>query len=148
MSLETWKEEFYSLPATGLEERDMTGLARSSITKYKNDLDLEATKLSLLKWTGLLPENLEKHGLKWTGNGNIVDSYKEYFIVGASSCHLCTLYNILDGNCAGCPLNDFSNGLQCGPGSAYKNFKSTLNPQFVIDALEGTLKMIEERISS
>lgn len=44
MSFASWKEEFYPVPAN----------------ECSHDQALEH---SILKWTGLLPENLEKHGV-------------------------------------------------------------------------------------
>lgn len=44
MSLETWKEEFYKIPA-------------------EECIKEQALDHSITKWEGLRPENLQKHGL-------------------------------------------------------------------------------------
>ena len=77
MSLETFKEEFYPVDAS---QGDIMS-------------ELEATEACLLKWTGLLPENLKKHGVVINGYGDLTEDQcsNERFWMDGSSCHLCML---------------------------------------------------------
>jgi len=76
MSLETWKKEFYPVPASTVSEKN-------------------AVKHCLQKWTGLLKKNLRKHSVK---SYDICDSIG----TGSTSCALCLYY--LDDNCVSCPI--------------------------------------------
>lgn len=91
MCYQTWKEEFYSQLTDEIVEK-MT--------------PLEAVEHALKKWEGALPENLEKHGVR----------YKFYRIspdidtisglrFDYSTCSLCKKYE----DCVGCPLYKYEN---------------------------------------
>jgi hypothetical protein len=93
MSIESWKAEFYPVPAEDCPQNDKDMLAHAK-----------------LKWSGLVPETLEKHRLSvfayW-----LKDSEDERFHVGDTTCSLCFRYMEYD-ECAGCPLCAV-NGLPC-----------------------------------
>lgn len=81
MSLETWKAEFYPIPADGVPEG-------------------EALAHSLKKWEGLRKENLKKHGLR-TRFGRLGNIH-----IDASTCALCHHYlHTAAGTCIACPLS-------------------------------------------
>ena len=70
MSFDTWKEEFYPVDADDCPRE-------------------QALEHSILKWTGLLPENLEKHGVK-KETSYIGDLDGENWLrIDAGSCALC-----------------------------------------------------------
>lgn len=133
MSLDTWKQIYYSVRA-----RDVP-----------ND-PIEATKHSLLKWRGLMPEVLEQHELKLTApalyepevggkNLSISDTscalchrYAEPPTEDTPSCHLCPLYDTLEGQ--GC--DDF--------GQPYNVFIRRGDPEPMIAALEETLERLNK----
>lgn len=76
MSLDTWKAEFYPVPADSVPESD-------------------TLSHSLRKWEGLRKENLEKHGLQADVGGFHIDS---------STCALCQHY-LKSGWCYPCPIS-------------------------------------------
>jgi hypothetical protein len=122
MSLETWKAEFYPIPADEVSVDD-------------------AVQHSLRKWRGLTKENLEKHAL----------SQKDFFIkendgdypllsIDDSTCALC--YHFINDKCVACPLfkvlskrcDDEEN---CSfKESSYGAFVEESNPLPMIEALE------------
>lgn len=139
----SWLDEFY--PVTAEE-------FGSKMKKNKNDIqvEIEAIKLSLRKWQGLLSKNLKKYGLKSDGskvtdNNNCVIIY-----ISASSCSLCELYFSMSDSCDKCPLSkhlgytcDYSNGVEP---SVYN--RSIEDPSIMVDLLKEMLKEREEEIES
>lgn len=69
MSLKTWQEEFYPIPADKTEFGD-------------------ALDHSLRKWEGTTPGNLAKHGVKLNGP-ELSDSDGYYMRLNSDSCALC-----------------------------------------------------------
>jgi hypothetical protein len=71
MSIETWKAEFYPIPAHETNEAD-------------------AIDHSLQKWLGLLPENLDKHGVI-LDSGIVMEQGEpeDGVAIDAGSCSLC-----------------------------------------------------------
>jgi hypothetical protein len=124
MSLETWKAEFYPIPADEVPVED-------------------AVQHSLRKWRGLTKENLNKHGLN-----------QEDYLIGEAeededhppltiddrSCALC--HHFMDGKCVACPLfkvlskrcDDEEN--RSFKESPYGAFVEEGNPLPMIEALE------------
>jgi len=96
MSLKTWKKEFYPIPADKVSKG-------------------EALDHSIRKWTGLLPRNLEKHGLIRGGGGVIFAASNMDFClsVNASTCALCQHADINGTECTGCILCDARRGIPC-----------------------------------
>ena len=70
MSLASWKEEFYPVRASNCPRE-------------------QALEHSILKWTGLLPENLEKHGVVKSSYYIETPDKAEDLLIDESSCALC-----------------------------------------------------------
>jgi len=123
MSLETWKAEFYPIPAHEVPVED-------------------AVQHSLRKWRGLTKENLEKHGLVRRKNV-IIESGVWRFGVESDSCSLCKHYLSPFSNCHHCPLANVLGG-RCDEDqgdldevdSPYHEFTRNGNPLPMIEALE------------
>lgn len=113
MSLESWKEEFYPVPANEVSEAD-------------------AVKHSRRKWIGLRPENLIHHKVwmhdsKLTGKDGTLE-------INSESCALCHHY--LDPTCKECPLRKLL-GRPCDiVGKPYEVFFRRYDPELMITALE------------
>jgi len=91
MSILTWKEEFYPVPASKVSSE-------------------EAVQHSLRKWEGLRPENLRKHKVSITG-GKVTDdeavNLTESVGIDSTSCALCFLHrddSDYYNPCNACPL--------------------------------------------
>ena len=103
MSLETWKAEFYPVEADKATGSDM-----------------EALDHSIVKWTGLLKNNLEKHGVeKERLRERLIifgtDFGTDAFIVNGTSCALCRKYTKVrddEPDCNECPIWRMT-GLNC-----------------------------------
>jgi hypothetical protein len=130
MSLQTWKKEFYPVPADDVEAPD-------------------AIAHSLQKWIGLRPENLKKHGvqIKHRAVENInphgLEDYG-YIPISDSTCSLCAVYfeeDSYDG-CSACPLALARGGAACdnpmdGEGmSPYDVFTRSSDPEPMIMLLK------------
>jgi len=124
MSLETWQEEHYPVPANS----DTLKTAIQSI------------KHSLQKWIGLRFDNLEKHGIRLSGRhihergylGNLDKSLR----IDTSSCSLCVDYLVKGSTCYLCPLYKRL-GVSCDTeGQPYVRFCESGDPEPMIKALE------------
>lgn len=149
MSLETWKAEFYPIPAW-----------RSN---QETDLKVSIAH-SLKKWTGLRPENLARHKVRisgrrsWqavipAGDPDIQQGELEgrkrpgSLLIDASSCSLCLRFF----SCTPCPLYHELGGNLCdedaphfkGP---YMSWVLDTNPEPMIQALTRTLEREEMKI--
>lgn len=94
MSIETWKVEFYPVPASEVCAED-------------------ALQHSLRKWIGLREENLGKHACFVSTSVVLADGRKE-FDLNSSSCALCvSYYTSSDGyKCSSCPIVKLT-GMSC-----------------------------------
>ena len=138
MSIETWKKEFYPVPA----HRRMT--------------DGQAVAHSLKKWSGLTKKNLDKHKLmiaeSYITSSIIEDSglFSKSLEIASRTCALC-----LKGPCSmKCPLHRHL-GHPCDSGFGTKRSSSRLegrpysvwiligNAEPMIKALKGTMKMLK-----
>jgi len=128
MSIKSWKEEFYPVPAQKVSKKD-------------------AIKHSLTKWLGLTKENLEKHGLRSHWGGLLAidpGAHKIFFTIDDNTCALCHHYMEYqnDEPCINCPLvkNHFVTSEGCGQGDTddiYSQFRSEKNnPLPMIKALK------------
>jgi hypothetical protein len=130
MSLETWKAEFYPVPAS---------------TPMNT---VEACEHSLRKWRGLTTESLAKHGCEKIPNSVfITDAAEERFEITGYTCSLCHAYHNLSwlAGCGECPINKV-NGTSCDRGEdPYRSFTLKGNPQPMIEALEKALAWAMER---
>lgn len=78
MSIYTWLDEFLPVSAVDATESNLV-----------------AAKHALLKWSGALPPNLEKHGVKYADH--TIFSLDDDIIFAAYNCALCKMYpNIKD----------------------------------------------------
>jgi hypothetical protein len=94
MSVESWKEEFYSEPA------DQVPAGR-------------AARHSLKKWKGVLPENLKKHNVAYI-NGRVFDRYRDDEVIfGSDTCALCQAFDVGDEPCRNCTLTHARQGVSC-----------------------------------
>ena len=116
MTIETWKQEFYHIPASS----DMT--------------DKEAIEHAILKWEGFREKNRRKHKL----NRFVPILFDENgceFIFGVMTCSLCLKYSSSD--CTSCPLT--VQGYKCS--NAYSPYRKAMNgnPAKLIAALKECL---------
>lgn len=131
MSLQTWKDEFYPVEAKEATQDDKTALLHS-----------------IKKWTGLLPENMKKHDVKYSESikTDLIDNEPfAYFGVDAYSCALCCRHVLPKGSCDKCPLARHL-GERCDNTdiSPYQIYNATQNPEPMLQALLDTLKEFEE----
>lgn len=130
MTLETWKQEFYPVPA-------------SEVAKE------EAGNHGLQKWIGLRHDNLLKHQVVLDefsvceDYDNLdIDGEYEYLDIDGESCALCEHY-FMSGNsssfCVKCPLYFGLGHKRCDQGkkSPYAIWLDTHNPEPMIEALAG-----------
>ena len=139
MSIESWKAEFYPIPAEAVPED-------------------QALNHSYRKWQGLLPENLARHGLIQVGtmlfvDEGITDEYQiqmqqnPVFYVDGISCALCFHHHSKSEKndfvlCGNCPLRKVR-GVPCdstlGVGdnaiSPYAAFTLRKDPRPMLDWL-------------
>ncbi len=88
MSIVTWLDEFY--PKTVYDLSD-------------NLTDLECIDHSILKWSGALPENLEKHNVIYASYA--IRSDETNFTFDGHTCALCQIYRTEDYGCYNPELN-------------------------------------------
>ena len=131
MSLDTWKKEFYPIPAKECKKKD-------------------ALEHSLKKWIGLRIKNLEKHGVIKKGF-RIIEDLKdeyEYLHIADSSCALCIHYLNNEGiKCIKCPLSKSRNGTACDKGrsSPYENFTNHSEPEPMIRLIRKAIKQSKQK---
>lgn len=88
MSLKSWLDEFYPVPASKVSKED-------------------ALEHSIQKWKGLLPDNLKKHNVAYRGEEILscdITDIVQSFMFTASSCALCKHWYDGDSGCPECPL--------------------------------------------
>lgn len=146
MTMETWKAEFYPVPA----DTPMT--------------DIEALEFSIQKWKGYRKENLDRHGLEVDPycNADIVQlDYNErlsgqlgrpayrkvaYFSFNSDTCPLCHIFLYANNNCSACVITK-QLGMACHgfKGSAYREFRYSGDPEPMIKLLETTLELVKQK---
>ena len=133
MSLQSWKDVFYST-----EAEKFKGLKQTP----KNEL--KAVNHCIRKWEGLSEGNLEGHDLDFDFYFNKVLSYgDEVLNIDATSCALCMLHCLY---CDDCIL--YKLGYYCESGtSPYKKLWSE-GPQPMIDALNECKQELENKIGT
>lgn len=97
MSLSTWKEKYYPIPANKTERE-------------------EALDRSIGKWEGLTETALKKHGLEVIdGDLREIEDPAEIFDIDSDSCALCWHYYEEPDlpHCARCPLAFLRAGVRC-----------------------------------
>lgn len=135
MGIASWKKEFYK------------GRVRDAA---KDDLD--AINHSLLKWTGLLPENLERHGVVRgersiqgdDGRGNI-----KWFYINDETCALCHQVHVVDyhSGCGDCLYHQwYTESCDANARSPYEVWRLQGNPVPMIKALENVRDKVERDV--
>ena len=120
MSIETWKQEFYHVPATA------------------NMTDREAIEHGIQKWEGFKAKNRRKHNVNRT-NYTLCDALNE-FSFGIETCALCLKY--YTGGCLACPLH--KQGYSCTYFDSPYDAAHNGNPAAMIAALKKCLVNIQE----
>jgi hypothetical protein len=127
MSLESWKAEFYPVPASECPAED-------------------AIEHSLRKWRGLRPEALARHGVGTKGT-RLFAAVDGFFYISATNCALCEQF-FQDAEeedekaCADCPLAISRGGVSCSKAregesfAPWEAFGAGNNPEPMIAALE------------
>ncbi len=119
MSINSWKAEFY--------KGRVKHAARNAVS---------ATEHSIVKWTGLSPENLKKHGLIQSDDMLINEATQGMFQVGVSECALCEYDTDM---CSMCPLDAVGAG--CSErNSPYHVWWQTGDNKPMMKALQKALK--------
>lgn len=148
MSIATWKEEFYPVPASRIVKKD-------------------AAAHSLKKWRGLTKANLKKHGLEKDYALIIPYTGAAFFRVDASTCALCIRYYSKDVEveddyrdyareyeyqaCSKCPLfialgnNPCTYAPKNRLNSPYGKWIDTGDATDMIKALEKTVKLVNKK---
>lgn len=156
MSLKTWKEEFY--PTRAIEHR-MPGQGDDPDMRPTREQALAALDHSILKWSGLTPENLARHEVQVIGTAagcNLYDSatVSASMWVNSETCALCVLFldnhreegetavGADESRCGGCPLVAARGGFACDESphgmAPYMQFASLAgrDPQPMLDLLK------------
>lgn len=132
MSIETWESESYPTPAF-----------------EASGSPLEAAQHSLLKWQGLLPENLKKHSLILADCDLYEVVYEDpKFSVSANNCALCLLAERLNGHerfgsCSSCPMHT-ELGTTCD-NKLWSKFVCINDAQPMVDTLAELVSVLEEK---
>lgn len=123
MTMQTWKREYYPVPAHKVETKE------------------QAIEHSIKKWEGLTKEALEKHGINKEEEGNYIYYNLTTFNIDVDSCALCYLY--LNGDnynpCAGCPLYQSGNGCMRKNKNPYDEWVNNNNASLMVNALRALL---------
>ena len=118
MSLKTWLDEFYPIPAAKVSKED-------------------ALEHSIRKWKGLLPENLEKHQVVYQWE-ELQSQNEEELIqplpISSSSCALCQHWYDDESGCPECPLVKAGNNCCEDYDSAWRERYN--NPARMVEELE------------
>lgn len=132
MSLKTWKQEFYPTEVNQVSPHN-------------------SLNHSITKWTGLLPENLKKHGVKYV-YGMLSDGIDSFAITTSSTCSLC--FHFAHKECELCPLYIVRGNVQCDSPKGderenpYHAFTYRDNPQPMLDWLHKAKKIHNETYPS
>lgn len=138
MTLRTWKDEFYPVPADD-----------PSI-----ETDLQAIEHSLRKWEGLRYDNRAKHeisaqdymGRNYIEGEDSLGITLESLNIDTSSCALCEKFYSTEGICGNCPLYKEREGHRCdewnsdGGNNPYISWTSDVNPEPMIELLKAALE--------
>lgn len=122
MSLYTWKREFYPKPARDVPVKD-------------------AVQHSLVKWIGLRPDNLARHGLCRDEDGFTIiepDDKENKLDISAASCALCVHFlkdeDEEDGDdCRLCPLAIARGGVHCDEAAMWYADPESISPRLTAE---------------
>ncbi len=135
MSLETWKQEFYPIPAETFNNGN-----------YSQE---EIFEHSIQKWTGLLSENIAKHGVhldnSYFGSWMVVgDDYDDKtgnrVPITSESCSCCAAYYTSDSECDNCPLYEIGYGCSHSTESPYALATRCLDDDRILDMIDALKK--------
>ncbi len=115
MSLETWKAEFYPVEAASEE-----ALA-------------DPIRHSLVKWTGLLQENLNKHAV-FVSEHMLKEGGGGWLPISSATCALCVTYEEIC--CNGCPLDMANKTCVTGVNNPWSIWVEDGDPKPMIEALK------------
>lgn len=121
MSLQSWIEEFYPIPAKEVSKEN-------------------ALEHSIKKWEGLRKENLEKHDLMQEDRSILDQESYEALRIDGNSCALCVHYAART-SCIGCPLYHIRQDTKCDKSNkdvsaVYFDFTEDENPEPMIEELK------------
>lgn len=134
MSFESWKEEFYSVDASD----------------YSTKTDEECLKHCIQKWEGALPENVEKHEVKYKDHVVFEDLSGQNLCYNDMSCALCKKYSDIapdedDYDCYSYETDEYCPVVRIKGYACNDTFVKALNdPTDMIQLLKDTLKGIEQ----
>lgn len=133
MSLQSWKEVFYS-----------TGAKEFMTLKQTPENELKAVNHCIRKWEGLSEENLKRHNLYLDlDDCSVLSCGGKVISIDFTSCALCKLHNNV---CRNCVL--YACGYGCNnDGSPYDLLKYK-DPQPMIDALNECKQELENKIGT
>jgi regulator of replication initiation timing len=137
MSLDTWKEEFYPVPAKDLVDAKL----------YQSDKEHDLTLINhaLKKWQGVVEENLVKHEVVFRhGLVHKYNDYDNFLRFDTESCSLCQVYySENDGNeyCPNCPIVKVTKET-CIP--AYRKAREARNIEPMLDILSDVKESYEK----
>lgn len=123
MSIKTWKKEFYPISAEKVKSQK------------------KAVEHAILKWTGLLPKNREKHGLV-TGSGPYYIYYYDgrvqyFFEICSDTCALCLL--TVD-NCRRCKITKVTGAACTKTNGPWAKWADNKDPKPMLKVLRKVLK--------
>ena len=143
MSIASWKAEFYPM--------DVESVPFDAV---------QATRHSLVKWTGLREANRVRHSVELRNHSILVDTDgspadDDIMQIDSSSCALCQHFYDDHSNdddadwCARCPLN-ITLGMSCDDSdgrvpSPWDMWTNTQDPEPMIAALEQTLNRLNDQ---
>lgn len=105
---------------------------------------IEAIEHSIRKWTGMLPKNLETHGVEIWGRDLVARTKTGLgtttLTIDSQSCALCALYYD-DGLCSDCPLYKSLGDTKCdAEGAPFVMWLNTDDVKPMIKSLKEALK--------
>lgn len=134
MSFENWKKEFYFKDAN----------------EYTNKSDEECLRHSIQKWKGALPENVEKHEVKYKDHTVFKDLSGQKLHYNGMSCALCKKYSDMspdedDYDCYSYETDEYCPIVRIKGITCNDTYIDTLNdPTDMIQLLKDTLKGMEQ----
>lgn len=122
MSLKSWKAEFYPVSADKATESGLT-----------------AVRHSVLKWSGLSTEALEKHGIKVDAFSDLRSRNGGSFAIDTSTCACC---ESVTNTCSACPIA-LATGKECH--EAFDFWDIRHNPAPMQELLKEALDYYEKK---
>ena len=133
MSFDTWQKEFYPRNAAD----------------YINKTDEECLKHSIQKWKGTLPENLEKHDVRYKQHALFGVVTGENLHFDGTNCALCKKYSDMapdeeDCDCYSYETDEYCPIVRVHGYTCNDTYSDSYNqPTHMVELLEKTLKELE-----